>query len=67
MSLCLIKNNLSIHNVVLLNNLCVLCGVEEESINHLFFNCKLLGLFGECVIIDWRCRPLIVMMRNHIL
>jgi len=42
------KDNFSRHGVVLLNNLCVFCCVEKDSII-----AKLLGLFGGCVIIGW--------------
>jgi len=55
-----IKDNLSRRGVVLLNNLCVLCGVEEESIYHMIFNCKIAWLiWGMCY--NW----LGVSMTNH--
>jgi len=34
------KDNLLRRRVILISSLCELCGEEEETINHLFFKCK---------------------------
>ena len=44
-----IKNNLVRRGVVTESNMCVLCGMKEESCSHLFFECRLVWLvWSQC-------------------
>ena len=50
------RANLVRRGVVVESSLCCLCGKEEESYNHLFFDCIFLAGFGVCSSSGWECR-----------
>ena len=41
--------NLEDRGIILDSNLCVMCGVEENTMNHVFFKCKIAWLvWSKC-------------------
>ena len=53
------KDNLSRRGIPLMCDRCPLCGVEEESVRHLFFECKISWkIWGMCL--TWLGFPLVL-------
>jgi len=47
------KDNLLRHGISPMCDCCPLCGVEKETVSHLFFCVRSLGEFWDCVLSGW--------------